>query len=180
MANYRQSGSLETDSKSVPTLHSGFFNKATEDSMFSNVIDLLFNCTCFIYIGMVIPFSEWSNVHTSVSRESGVYCQFACDACCSFARGFFFVRSRSGGCSAWPSPSSSSVDSPLCSRFTNGFRISVPLGKRPLPVGLDPWGSEPSSSPHWQRPSCRNLRKSPLDRQRSCRPRFSRSFISWS
>lgn len=39
--------------------------------MFSNVIDLLFNCTCFIYIGMVIPFSEWSNVHTSVSRESG-------------------------------------------------------------------------------------------------------------
>jgi NhaP-type Na+/H+ or K+/H+ antiporter len=47
--------------------------------MFSNVIDLLFNCTCFIYIGMVIPFSEWSNVHTSVSLASRV-CLFAWDA----------------------------------------------------------------------------------------------------
>jgi NhaP-type Na+/H+ or K+/H+ antiporter len=47
--------------------YSGFFNKATEDSMFSNVIDLLFNCACFIYIGMVIPFDEFSNVHNSVS-----------------------------------------------------------------------------------------------------------------
>lgn len=46
---------------------SGFFNKATEDSMFSNVIDLLFNCACFIYIGMVIPFDDWSDAATSVS-----------------------------------------------------------------------------------------------------------------
>ena len=35
--------------------------------MFSNVIDLLFNCACFIYIGMVIPFSDWNNAATSVS-----------------------------------------------------------------------------------------------------------------
>lgn len=63
--NNRDHELMETNA----TPHSGFFNKATEDSMFSNVIDLLFNCTCFIYIGMVIPFSEWSNVHTSVSRN---------------------------------------------------------------------------------------------------------------
>lgn len=48
--------------------NSGFFNKATEDSMFSNVLDLLFNCACFIYIGAIIPFSEFQSVHTSVSK----------------------------------------------------------------------------------------------------------------
>ncbi|OCF39994.1 Na+/H+ exchanger AnNHA1 [Kwoniella heveanensis CBS 569] len=38
----------------------GFFNKATEDAVFSNVIDLLFNCAAFIYIGALIPFQEWN------------------------------------------------------------------------------------------------------------------------
>jgi NhaP-type Na+/H+ or K+/H+ antiporter len=55
---------------------SGFFNKATEDSMFSNVIDLLFNCACFIYIGMVIPFSDWNDAATSVN--AGVWSASLC------------------------------------------------------------------------------------------------------
>ncbi|WVQ85812.1 hypothetical protein IAT38_007980 [Cryptococcus sp. DSM 104549] len=38
----------------------GFFNKATEDAVFSNVIDLLFNCAAFIYIGAIIPFAEFN------------------------------------------------------------------------------------------------------------------------
>ncbi|WVQ96326.1 hypothetical protein IAU59_003430 [Kwoniella sp. CBS 9459] len=38
----------------------GFFNKATEDAVFSNVIDLLFNCAAFIYIGALIPFQDWN------------------------------------------------------------------------------------------------------------------------
>ncbi|EJT49251.1 Na+/H+ exchanger AnNHA1 [Trichosporon asahii var. asahii CBS 2479] len=48
----------------------GAFNKATEDSMFSNVIDLLFNCACFIYIGAIIPFKDFGNAafHLSVWR----------------------------------------------------------------------------------------------------------------
>lgn len=41
----------------------GFFNKATEDAEFSNVIDLLFNCAAFIYIGAIIPFDSF-NDHT--------------------------------------------------------------------------------------------------------------------
>jgi NhaP-type Na+/H+ or K+/H+ antiporter len=39
----------------------GFFNKATEDAEFSNVIDLLFNCAAFIYIGAIIPFDSFNN-----------------------------------------------------------------------------------------------------------------------
>nr|ODN82429.1 Na+/H+ exchanger AnNHA1 [Cryptococcus depauperatus CBS 7841] len=38
----------------------GFFNKATEDAVFSNVIDLLFNCAAFIYIGAIIPFDHFN------------------------------------------------------------------------------------------------------------------------
>ena len=45
----------------------GFFNKATEDAVFSNVIDLLFNCTAFIYIGAIIPFKDFNN------HEIGMY-----------------------------------------------------------------------------------------------------------
>lgn len=48
-------------------LRSGFFNKATEDSMFSNVIDLLFNCAGFIYIGAIIPFHAFQDSTTNVS-----------------------------------------------------------------------------------------------------------------
>jgi sodium/hydrogen antiporter len=41
--------------------YDGWFNKKTEESMFSNVIDLLFNCACFIYIGAWIPFKDFNN-----------------------------------------------------------------------------------------------------------------------
>ncbi|WVQ88108.1 hypothetical protein IAS59_001842 [Cryptococcus gattii] len=40
----------------------GFFNKATEDAVFSNVIDLLFNCAAFIYIGAIIPFNNFNDL----------------------------------------------------------------------------------------------------------------------
>jgi len=46
---------------------SGFFNKATEDAVFSNVIDLLFNCACFIYIGAIIPFHQFANAEIHAS-----------------------------------------------------------------------------------------------------------------
>ena len=45
----------------------GFFNKATEDSAFSNVIDLLFNCAAFIYIGALIPFEDFNDASIGVS-----------------------------------------------------------------------------------------------------------------
>lgn len=50
------------------TLYSGFFNKATEDAVFSNVIDLLFNCAAFIYIGALIPFSDFNNGFIGVGQ----------------------------------------------------------------------------------------------------------------
>ncbi|KAF8340357.1 Sodium/hydrogen exchanger family-domain-containing protein [Cantharellus anzutake] len=40
--------------------YDGWFNRKTEESMFSNVIDLLFNCACFVYIGAWIPFSDFN------------------------------------------------------------------------------------------------------------------------
>lgn len=46
----------------------GAFNKATEDSVFANVVDLLFNCTAFIYIGAIIPFSDFSKHGLTVWR----------------------------------------------------------------------------------------------------------------
>jgi NhaP-type Na+/H+ or K+/H+ antiporter len=45
----------------------GFFNKNTEDAVFSNVIDLLFNCAAFIYIGALIPFADFNNAAIGVS-----------------------------------------------------------------------------------------------------------------
>lgn len=45
----------------------GFFNKATEDSMFSNVIDLLFNVAAFVYIGAIIPFSSFKDASLSLT-----------------------------------------------------------------------------------------------------------------
>ena len=47
--------------------YDGWFNKKTEESLFSNVIDLLFNCACFIYIGAWIPFNEFNNVDTGLT-----------------------------------------------------------------------------------------------------------------
>ncbi|KAL7424027.1 hypothetical protein Q5752_001612 [Cryptotrichosporon argae] len=48
----------------------GFFNRQTEDAVFSNVIDLLFNCAAFIYIGAIIPFHSFADasIHLSVWR----------------------------------------------------------------------------------------------------------------
>ena len=46
---------------------SGFFNQATEDAVFSNVIDLLFNCAAFIYIGAWIPFGSFNSAEIDVS-----------------------------------------------------------------------------------------------------------------
>ncbi|KAG9002488.1 hypothetical protein FRB94_003848 [Tulasnella sp. JGI-2019a] len=40
----------------------GWFNRQTEESQFSNVIDLLFNCACFIYIGAWIPFKDFNQI----------------------------------------------------------------------------------------------------------------------
>jgi NhaP-type Na+/H+ or K+/H+ antiporter len=55
---------------SCPALtYSGFFNKNTEDAVFSNVIDLLFNCAAFIYIGALIPFSYFNDPSIYVSVE---------------------------------------------------------------------------------------------------------------
>lgn len=45
----------------------GWFNRQTEESMFSNVIDLLFNCACFIFIGAWIPFDDFSAPELSIS-----------------------------------------------------------------------------------------------------------------
>jgi NhaP-type Na+/H+ or K+/H+ antiporter len=47
----------------------GFFNKNTEDAVFSNVIDLLFNCAAFIYIGAIIPFADFNDASIGVSLE---------------------------------------------------------------------------------------------------------------
>ena len=47
----------------------GFFNKATEDAEFSNVIDLLFNCAAFIYIGAIIPFDTFNAPELTVSED---------------------------------------------------------------------------------------------------------------
>jgi hypothetical protein len=58
------------DLRSCP--HSGFFNKATEDAVFSNVIDLLFNCTAFIYIGAIIPFDSFNDSALHVSAQSWI------------------------------------------------------------------------------------------------------------
>ncbi|KAF9070315.1 Sodium/hydrogen exchanger family-domain-containing protein [Rhodocollybia butyracea] len=45
----------------------GFFNRQTEESVFSSVIDLLFNIAAFIFVGAWMPFNEFANAETSVS-----------------------------------------------------------------------------------------------------------------
>lgn len=47
--------------------YDGWFNKKTEETLFSNVIDLIFNCACFIYIGAWIPFGEFNNTDLSLT-----------------------------------------------------------------------------------------------------------------
>jgi sodium/hydrogen antiporter len=39
----------------------GFFNKQTEESVFSSVIDLLFNIAAFIYVGAWMPFNDFKD-----------------------------------------------------------------------------------------------------------------------
>ncbi|TIB76393.1 hypothetical protein E3Q22_03557 [Wallemia mellicola] len=39
----------------------GFFNKATEESNFSSIVDLLFNSVCFIFIGALVPFDQFND-----------------------------------------------------------------------------------------------------------------------
>ncbi|KAI0789689.1 Sodium/hydrogen exchanger family-domain-containing protein [Abortiporus biennis] len=45
----------------------GFFNKQTEEAVFSSVIDLLFNIGAFVFVGAWMPFNEFSNATTSLS-----------------------------------------------------------------------------------------------------------------
>ncbi|KIK63818.1 hypothetical protein GYMLUDRAFT_40904 [Collybiopsis luxurians FD-317 M1] len=45
----------------------GFFNRQTEEAVFSSVIDLLFNIAAFIFVGAWMPFNEFSNAETSLS-----------------------------------------------------------------------------------------------------------------
>lgn len=45
----------------------GFFNSQTEQSVFSSVIDLLFNIAAFVFIGAWMPFNSFSNAELTLS-----------------------------------------------------------------------------------------------------------------
>ncbi|KAI5123463.1 hypothetical protein M0805_008833 [Coniferiporia weirii] len=45
----------------------GFFNRQTEQSVFSSVIDLLFNIAAFVFIGAWMPFNTFSNAELTLS-----------------------------------------------------------------------------------------------------------------
>jgi NhaP-type Na+/H+ or K+/H+ antiporter len=45
----------------------GFFNKQTEESVFSSVIDTLFNVAAFIFVGAWMPFSSFENEELTLS-----------------------------------------------------------------------------------------------------------------
>ena len=45
----------------------GFFNRQTEESVFSSVIDLIFNIAAFIFIGAWMPFGDFDNVDLTLS-----------------------------------------------------------------------------------------------------------------
>ncbi|KAJ6487699.1 Sodium/hydrogen exchanger family-domain-containing protein [Mycena sanguinolenta] len=44
----------------------GFFNRQTEESVFSSVIDLLFNIAAFVYVGAWMPFSTFQDPRTTL------------------------------------------------------------------------------------------------------------------
>ncbi|KAJ7445112.1 Sodium/hydrogen exchanger family-domain-containing protein [Mycena latifolia] len=44
----------------------GFFNRQTEESVFSSVIDLLFNVAAFVYVGAWMPFNTFSDPRTTL------------------------------------------------------------------------------------------------------------------
>ncbi|KZP23388.1 hypothetical protein FIBSPDRAFT_461868 [Athelia psychrophila] len=45
----------------------GFFNKQTEESVFSSVIDLLFNIAAFVYVGAWMPFDSFSDTSLTLT-----------------------------------------------------------------------------------------------------------------
>ncbi|KAF9240279.1 Sodium/hydrogen exchanger family-domain-containing protein [Melanogaster broomeanus] len=45
----------------------GFFNRQTEEAVFSSVIDLLFNVASFVYVGAWMPFESFSNETLTLS-----------------------------------------------------------------------------------------------------------------
>ncbi|KAF7978637.1 hypothetical protein HWV62_45136 [Athelia sp. TMB] len=45
----------------------GFFNRQTEEAVFSSVIDLLFNIAAFIYVGAWMPFSAFSDASLTLT-----------------------------------------------------------------------------------------------------------------
>lgn len=45
----------------------GFFNKQTEESVFSSVIDLLFNVAAFVFVGAWMPFNTFTDEVLSLS-----------------------------------------------------------------------------------------------------------------
>ncbi|KAH0586780.1 hypothetical protein H2248_005630 [Termitomyces sp. 'cryptogamus'] len=45
----------------------GFFNRQTEESNFSSVIDLLFNIAAFVYVGAWMPFSAFQSKETTLT-----------------------------------------------------------------------------------------------------------------
>lgn len=45
----------------------GFFNKQTEEAVFSSVIDLLFNIAAFVFVGAWMPFNSFSDATLSLS-----------------------------------------------------------------------------------------------------------------
>lgn len=45
----------------------GWFTRQTEDSNFSNIVDLLFNCATFIYIGALMPWYEFAHAADSLN-----------------------------------------------------------------------------------------------------------------
>ncbi|KAI3612755.1 na+ h+ exchanger 1 [Moniliophthora roreri] len=45
----------------------GFFNRQTEESVFSSVMDLLFNIAAFVYVGAWMPFSSFADASLTLS-----------------------------------------------------------------------------------------------------------------
>jgi NhaP-type Na+/H+ or K+/H+ antiporter len=75
---------LSPGSKQSLSLHnvftkycSGYFNRQTEDAVFSNVVDLLFNSAAFIYVGALLPFPDFNNHAIGVSMQVFIFATFA-------------------------------------------------------------------------------------------------------
>jgi sodium/hydrogen antiporter len=45
----------------------GFFNRQTEEAVFSSVIDLLFNIAAFVYVGAWMPFGKFDDAELTIS-----------------------------------------------------------------------------------------------------------------